>query len=639
MKLSIPNSLCWIAGFAYAVSVRAPALAQNAASYSNFSGPSYAVANSTVTFTGHVTNTGTTTWDSSYYVIITDSTGSHESFYSAAGLAPGQGENFTLNGTMPASGSDTFTAGMLQQNVQYFSMNGPSITVNPETNGATFSSVAGPTYATPNSTVQITGYVQNSGTTTWDSTYYVVLYDYAGNVTFYNVPGLAPGQGEWFSCNANIPNIEGNGTLQLNVKMEQAEVQYFADNGNSTTVTIDIPPSTSLGSSTNSPDDANPTTVTSTISAVYGNAINQAIDYVPPAGGNWVSGSESAGTRWDGSPTSQEVLAPALVLNPSGNWQFRSRGQDSVGQIGPFSFLNLTSGLAQQTGVAISASASSLSGQWVNVGDTVTLNASGGNGTGQYTWGGAANGTGPTTTLTFTTPTAPGQPNVVTCYRAGDGSYAASASTSFSFFVSAPVTISATNFNTFSPPTIQTTQPLASTYKLRAKFYNNSVNMQAQDQGNLNPAVLDIMPPAGSYTLALYWVQYDSSGTNILQVGPMQFLSSVVTQGADGTTPQSNISIQPSGTLYVTVGQTVAFSASGGSGTGDYVWGGAASGGGAMTYVTFGANSPTSVTVYKVGDATYAQSNTASVTISIGTAGQDNNNSTQLNLLFPTQLP
>src|SRR5207247_1753196 len=62
----------------------------------------------------------------------------------------------------------------------------------------------------------------------------------------------------------------------------------------------------------------------------------------------------------------------------------------------------------------------------------------------------------------------------------------------------------------------------------------------------------------------------------------------------------------------VAVGSSVTFTASGGSGTGDYVWRSDASGTGATKTVTFNTVGTRSVTDYPASDSTHNASNTPS---------------------------
>lgn len=76
---------------------------------------------------------------------------------------------------------------------------------------------------------------------------------------------------------------------------------------------------------------------------------------------------------------------------------------------------------------------------------------------------------------------------------------------------------------------------------------------------------------------------------------------------------QSSVGISPSNPT-VTVGTTLTFSASGGSGNGGWVWGGDT---GSSATVTFNLTGTHYVTVYHQGDGNYYDSNTATATITV----------------------
>jgi len=86
------------------------------------------------------------------------------------------------------------------------------------------------------------------------------------------------------------------------------------------------------------------------------------------------------------------------------------------------------------------------------------------------------------------------------------------------------------------------------------------------------------------------------------------------------TKGDQSISISPSSST-ITAGQSVSFSASGGR-TGNYSWGGSASGGGATNLVTFNSAGTFSVTVQDIGDGNWNASNTAVATITVTSANR-----------------
>ena len=80
--------------------------------------------------------------------------------------------------------------------------------------------------------------------------------------------------------------------------------------------------------------------------------------------------------------------------------------------------------------------------------------------------------------------------------------------------------------------------------------------------------------------------------------------------------PQDGVGVSPA-SQTITVGDSINFSASGSSGTGAYIWGGAASGSGSTNNVTFYTAGTWTVTVYRQGDNNYYDSNTATATVTV----------------------
>ncbi len=112
---------------------------------------------------------------------------------------------------------------------------------------------------------------------------------------------------------------------------------------------------------------------------------------------------------------------------------------------------------------------------------------------------------------------------------------------------------------------------------------------------------------------------FDSSGSAGNWSSPLYF---TLRSNTAAKSQQSNVTISPTSANPAANGN-VTFTAGGGSGTGAYVWGGAAAGqaNGTQVTVTFPtANLSTSVTVYRAGDTNYLDSNTASATVNVGAA-------------------
>ena len=202
--------------------------------------------------------------------------------------------------------------------------------------------VSAPTYGQPYQTVTITANLTNTGNLSWNGTYYIQLSDSAGNhLAYQQVSGVGLAGTATVSFNVTLPNIGGNGTVTYYLEGEENNVQYFGPI-QSVPFIIDYAPATTLSASPTSTMVNSYVVVTSTTTAGYVNLINQAIDYISPGGSGWVSGSETAGTRWDGGPVPSETLSPSLVMSTIGTWQFRARGQDSVGQLGAFAYVNVS---------------------------------------------------------------------------------------------------------------------------------------------------------------------------------------------------------------------------------------------------------------------------------------------------------
>ena len=231
---------------------------------------------------------------------------------------------------------------------------------------------------------------------------------------------------------------------------------------------------------------------------------------------------------------------------------------------------------ANQSAVSISPTTQS-----VTAGGSITFTASGGTGTGAYTWGGTS---GATSNVIFF-------PNVgtytVTVYRAGDTNYTASNTATATITVNAiAATFSASPLSFIyngaaQGPTI-TPAPANATHSIM------SGTATATNGGNY------------SFTVAANG-NYSGSATFNWSISQL-------------SQPAPTIGLSPSGTT-VPLGSTTTFTASGGLGTGAYVWGGAASGTSNPTTVTFSTPGAYTVTVYNAGDTNYQQSATSSISL------------------------
>lgn len=109
----------------------------------------------------------------------------------------------------------------------------------------------------------------------------------------------------------------------------------------------------------------------------------------------------------------------------------------------------------------------------VTAGGSATFTASGGSGTGAYTWGGAASGTGASKTITFP---ATGT-FAVTVFRAGDATYAASATTS----ATVTVTVGADTLAPSAPTGLATTFVAASSFTVSWTASTDNVGIAGYD--------------------------------------------------------------------------------------------------------------------------------------------------------------
>ena len=97
------------------------ATAANAISYSANTFPSAVVRGATVNTSYTITNRGTKTWDSNYYLTLRDADGNFLGFLSLAGTPPGATKTVTLNFTAPAApGIYTYYLQGLESGVTFF---------------------------------------------------------------------------------------------------------------------------------------------------------------------------------------------------------------------------------------------------------------------------------------------------------------------------------------------------------------------------------------------------------------------------------------------------------------------------------------------------------------------------------------
>lgn len=237
-------------------------------------------------------------------------------------------------------------------------------------------------------------------------------------------------------------------------------------------------------------------------------------------------------------------------------------------------------------------------------------------------WSGATSWSGgPTGSDTLTTQWTPSTAGTYYFRARGQDSYGYLSSFSY---VTVNVTADQTQTVTISPSNVTLTVGQSQTFTASGGQNGYVWGGSASGSGASQTVTFNT---TGSATVTVY-----SPAGNGYSASPVATAN--VTVNSLGT--QAPVSISPSGPLTCSTGEQVTFSASGGSGTGAYIWGGAASGTGSMVTVTFSGTGTTDVTVYRAGDSNYQASNTASVSVTVDSTRPDSNDETQLKLLVPT---
>ena len=304
------------------------------------------------------------------------------------------------------------------------------------------------------------------------------------------------------------------------------------------------------------------------------------------------TGYGTGGTQLAATPTPSNpscTIGNPFTPNQSGTLYLTATIADTKGNTSTAE-VPVTISQAGQSAVTISPTS-----QTITAGNSITFTASGGSGTGAYTWGGTSGATGTGTTNTVSFPTV--GTYTVTVYRAADTNYLQSNT------ATATVTV-----NSATPPTVSIV-PASSTISA-----GQSITFTAS--GGLNGYVWGgsasgsgtsqtvTFPNVGNYTVTVYSPaggNYTASNT----------ATAAITVNAAGP---GTVSIVPvSSTIYI--GQSITFTASGG--LNGYVWGGSASGSGTSQTVTFPNVGNYTVTVYSPAGGNYSVSNTATATITV----------------------
>jgi hypothetical protein len=237
----------------------------------------------------------------------------------------------------------------------------------------------------------------------------------------------------------------------------------------------------------------------------------------------------------------------------------------------------------------------------VPAGIPITFLAQGGNSKGAYVWGGEASGEGTRQVITF------GElgPKTITVYRSWDSSH------KNSNVATATVTVVVADQNvTISPSskTVELDEPV--TFTTRGGAGEGAYIWGGAAYGNGDSQTLSF-PQIGSYVVTVY-----HEGDRLHNLSNTATSTITVTSKSQGP-----VSITPSATS-IEAGETVDFTATGGTGSGAYVWGGAASGTGNSASVDFSSAGTQTVTVYRAGDDDYAASAVATATIFVSRGTQ-----------------
>lgn len=364
----------------YSLGVTGPV---NNITWNSINAPTTGLVGQTISIVASVTNSGTTTWDGTYYLQLEDQNGNHLNFPSIAGVAPGGTLNaVTFSLTLPSTaGTYTYYLQALQNNVQYF---GPVETIQ-----ITVSSLV----------PQITSSLSVLGNVGVPISYQIVA---TNNPSSYGASSLPPG----LSVNTSSGVITGTPTTSSIYYPTITATNSYGQGQAPATFTISpalVPVITSATSASGTVGSPFSYQITATNNATSFNASNL------PSGLSVVTGGLISGT-------------PLLVVT---NQSVTLDATNSVGTGTATIPFTIHPGVQS----AVSISPTSPTG---TVGQAITLTASGGTGTGAYTWGGSASGTGQTTTVSF----ASAGSYSVSMYRSADANYGQSSTASVTVVVS-----------------------------------------------------------------------------------------------------------------------------------------------------------------------------------------------------------
>jgi PKD repeat protein len=367
-------------------------------------------------------------------------------------------------------------------------------------------------------------------------------------------------------------------------------------------------------------------TAISTITVVKA---NQAALVASPPSQSASVGNVVTLTANGGSGTGQYVWSGAVSTTTTQNFiQFQvpvsGLSQISCKKLGDSSFNDSNTVTFNVTGVKLNQATVTISPTPINVepGTTVTFTASGGSGTGAFQWGGDGSGTGTTKQVTFNTAGS----RTVTVKRLGDSAYNDSNVATALVTVQVHTITPNSSRNFASRPvgqafilTWNATATIGLAYREgQITAPNSSViplaRVNSFEPGMLGPQSFLPFNGKGVYT----WLSRYAD--NSINSGPpftngTGYAEQTLTLTVTGLA-QATVAISPT-TLSVLLGAQVTFTASGGSGSGAYEWGGDGSGTGTTKQVTFNTVGSRTVTVKRLGDSQFDDSNTATATITV----------------------
>jgi plastocyanin len=201
----------------------------NVMSYGNSSFPLNVAPGATVSFSQHVTNTGTKTWGSNHYLVLRDQNFANIAFQPLSTTAAGGTKTVNYTFTAPTTpGTYTYRVQGLENGVEWFRTDQTlTLRVGEETtNAITYNSSTLPTTLNPGQTVNFTYNVTNTGTRTWGNNHYLVLRapDYS-IVSMSSLATTVAGGGRTVSYTFTAPTTPG--TYSYRVQGLENGVEWF----------------------------------------------------------------------------------------------------------------------------------------------------------------------------------------------------------------------------------------------------------------------------------------------------------------------------------------------------------------------------------------------------------------------------